>query len=92
MLVNHKIGKLLKSSICNVCDMLWDAVAFLDTLWLLLRFVMYLIKNVHSYLSTVFLEATLGEHLRHVGAIKHDLPCKSVEWLLHGAVFVERCF
>ena len=28
----------------------------------------------------------------HVGARQHDLPCKSVEWLLHGVAFIERWF
>ena len=32
----------------------WGAVGFLDTFWLLLRFVIYLIKNIHSSLSKVF--------------------------------------
>ena len=49
--------------------------------------VIYLIKNIHSYLSKVFSEAPLGEHLSHVGARQHDLPCKSVEWLGRGAGF-----
>ena len=68
-------------------DSVWVATGFLDTFWLLLRFVIYLIKNIHSYLSKVFSEAPLGEHLSHVGAMQHDLPCESVEWLLHGAGF-----
>ena len=42
-------------------------------------------------LSEVFSEAPLGEHLCHVGTMQHDLPCKSIEWLLYGAGFVERC-
>ena len=65
----------------------WDAMGFLGTFWLLLRFVICLIKNIHSYLSKAFLEAPAGEHLSHVGAMQHDLLCKSVEWLLHGAGF-----
>ena len=65
----------------------WGAVRFLDTFWLLLRFAIYLIKNIHSYLSQVFPEAPLVEHLSHVGAMQHDLPCESVEWLLHVSGF-----
>ena len=67
----------------------WDAMGFLDTFWLLLRFVVYLMKNMHSYLSKVFSEAPLGEHLFQVGAMQHDLPCKSV-WLLCGTGFLLR--
>ena len=66
----------------------WGAVVgFLDTFWLLPKFVIYLIKNIHSYLSKVFLEALFGEHFCHVGAMQHDLPCKSVELLLYAASF-----
>ena len=39
------------------------------------------------YLSKVFSEAPLSEHLCHVGTMQHDFPCKSVEWLLHGMRF-----
>ena len=42
---------------------------------------------MQSSLSKVFSEAPLGEHLCHVGTMQHDLPCKSVEWLLYGAGF-----
>ena len=52
-----------------------------------LKFLIYLIKNIHSYLSKVFSEAPLDDNLSHVGAMQHDLPCESVEWLLHGAGF-----
>ena len=64
-----------------VRDSVWGAVGFLDTFRLLLRFAIYLIKNICSYLSKVFSEAPLGEHL---GIMQHDFPCESVEWLLHG--------
>ena len=50
-----------------------------------LRFVLYLIKNIHSYLPKVFLEAPLGDHLSHVDTMQHDLPCESVQWFRHGA-------
>ena len=42
---------------------------------------------MHFYLSKGFWKAPLGEHLSRVGAMQHDLPCESVEWLLHGAGF-----
>ena len=32
-------------------DSVWGTVGFLDTFWLLLRFAIDLIKNIHSYLS-----------------------------------------
>ena len=44
-------------------DSVWGAVGFLDTFWLLLMFVIYLIKNIQSYLCKVFSEAPLDEHL-----------------------------
>ena len=49
-------------------------------------FVICLTINMHS-LSKGFSKAPLDEHLSHVGAIQHDLPCKSVEWLLHSTDF-----
>ena len=52
----------------------WSGVS----LWLLLKFVIYLNKNIRSCLSKGFSEAPLGEHLSHVGAMQHDLLCKSV--------------
>ena len=70
------------------CKGLWGCRGVPE--WVLvitLRFVIYLIKNIHFYLSKVFSEAPLGWHLSHVGARQHDLPCESVEWLLHGVGF-----
>ena len=56
-----------------------------------LRFVIYLINNIHFYVSKVFFRSfSLGYHWSRVGARQHDLPCKSVEWLLHGVGFTER--
>ena len=43
-------------------DSVSGAVGLLDTFWLLL-FVIYLIKNIQSYLCKVFSEAPLDEHL-----------------------------
>ena len=37
-----------------------------------LRSVMYLIKNIHFYLSKVFSQVPLGEHLSRVGARQHN--------------------
>ena len=54
-----------------------------------LRFVIYLIKNIHSYLSKVFLEAPLSEHLSHVEAMQYDLHCESVKRLLHGVYYTK---
>ena len=69
-------------------DSIWGAVG---CSWIrfgfYLKSVIYLIKIIHFYLSKVFSEAPLSEHLSHVGAMQHDLPCESVEWLLHGADF-----
>ena len=66
----------------------WGAAGFLDTVLVItLTFVIYLTKNIHFHLSKVFSEASLNEQLSHVGAVKHGLPCESVEWLLHGAGF-----
>ena len=62
-------------------------MGFLDMFLLLLKFLIYLIKNTQSSLSKVFSEAPLGEHLCHVATMQHGLPCKSVEWLLYGAGF-----
>ena len=64
------------------------AVGFLDTFWLLLRLVIYLTQNIHSYLSKVFSEVPVGEDLSHIEAMQQDLPSESVEWFLHGASFL----
>ena len=44
-------------------------------------------KNIRFYLSKVFSEAPLSEHLSHIGAMLHDLPSESVERLLYDVGF-----
>ena len=52
---------IAKGSVCS-------SVELLDTLWLLLKFGIYMVKNIHSYLPKAFSEAHLGQHLCHVGS------------------------
>ena len=46
-----------------------------------------ILDQKYTLLRKVFSEATLVEHLSPVGARQHDLPCESLEWLLHGVGF-----